>query len=227
MTGRTARSSKRWPRTLRERPRIDMAKGRACDRGAISRGPPVFSNCRIWDMALLPSRYLRSGTRRMEMRRREALAQQGDREQPNGYEIELELPLFDFGAVRAARPSRPICRPLHRIAKVAVDARSEVRETYSAYRTSFDLAKHYRDEVVPLRKRISEENVLRYNGMLIGVFEPLADSREQVMSVTGYVEASVTSGLPRQTCRCRLREALLEQRRRRRCQTMASMPPGA
>ena len=34
--------------------------------------------------------------------------------------------------------------------------RSEVRESYSAYRTSFDLAKHYRDEVVPLRKRISE-----------------------------------------------------------------------
>jgi outer membrane protein TolC len=46
-----------------------------------------------------------------------------------------------------------------------------------------------RDEVVPLKKRISDENLLRYNGMLIDVFELLADSREQVMSVTGYVEA--------------------------------------
>jgi outer membrane protein TolC len=72
---------------------------------------------------------------------------------------------------------------------VAVNARSEVRETYSAYRTAYDLARHYRDEVVPLKKRISEENLLRYNGMLIGVFELLADSREQVTSVTGYVEA--------------------------------------
>jgi hypothetical protein len=41
----------------------------------------------------------------------------------------------------------------------------------------YDVSKHYRDEVVPLRKVISEENVLRYNGMLIGVFELLADTR--------------------------------------------------
>lgn len=78
---------------------------------------------------------------------------------------------------------------LHRTAEVAVNARSEVRESYSAYRTAYDLARHYRDEVVPLRKRISDENLLRYNGMLIGVFGLLADSRDQVASVTGYIEA--------------------------------------
>lgn len=107
----------------------------------------------------------------------------------NGYEIELELPLFDFGSTRAARAEATYMQAVHRTAQVAVNARSEVREAYSAYRTSYDLAKHYRDEVVPLRKRISEENLLRYNGMLIGVFELLADSRDQVSSVTGYVEA--------------------------------------
>lgn len=107
----------------------------------------------------------------------------------NGYAIELELPLFDFGATRTALAEATYMQAVHRTAQVAVDARSEVRESYSAYRTSYDLAKHYRDEVVPLRKRISEENLLRYNGMLIGVFELLADSRDQVTSVTGYVEA--------------------------------------
>jgi outer membrane protein TolC len=107
----------------------------------------------------------------------------------NGYEIELELPLFDFGATRAARAEAVYMQAVHRTAQVAVDARSEVREAYSAYRTTYDLARHYRDEVVPLRKRISEENLLRYNGMLIGVFELLADSREQVRAVTDYVEA--------------------------------------
>ncbi|HSV47969.1 MAG TPA: TolC family protein, partial [Ramlibacter sp.] len=107
----------------------------------------------------------------------------------NGYEIELELPLFDFGSTRAARAEATYMQAVHRTAQVAVDARSEVREAYSAYRTSYDLARHYRDEVVPLRKRISEENLLRYNGMLIGVFELLADSREQVRSVADYVEA--------------------------------------
>jgi outer membrane protein TolC len=107
----------------------------------------------------------------------------------NGYEAELSLPLFDFGSVRARRAEATYLQAVHRTAAVAIDARSEVRESYSAYRTAYDLARHYRDEVVPLRKRISEENLLRYNGMLIGVFELLADAREQVRGVTGYVQA--------------------------------------
>lgn len=107
----------------------------------------------------------------------------------NGYQIQLELPLFDFGSARVARAEAIYMQAVNRTASVATNARSEVRESYSAYRTSYDLAKHYRDEVVPLKKRISETNLLRYNGMLISVFELLADSRDQVTSVTAYVEA--------------------------------------
>ena len=107
----------------------------------------------------------------------------------NGYVIEIELPLFNFGGARLASAEATYMQSLNRAAEVAINARSEARESYSAYRTAYDLARHYRDEVVPLRKRISEENLLRYNGMLVSVFELLADSRDQVMSVTGYVEA--------------------------------------
>ena len=107
----------------------------------------------------------------------------------NGYEIELELPLFDFGSARVARAEATYMQSVNRTAQVAINARSEVRESYSAYRTAYDLARHYRDEVVPLRKRISDENLLRYNGMLASVFELLADSKDQISSVTGAVEA--------------------------------------
>ena len=64
-----------------------------------------------------------------------------------------------------------------------------------AYRIAYDLARHYRDEIVPLRKTIADEMLL-YNGMLIGVFELLADSREQIGSVMQAIERSATSGLP-------------------------------
>jgi outer membrane protein TolC len=64
-----------------------------------------------------------------------------------------------------------------------------VRSAYSAYRTAYDTAKRYRDEIVPLRRKIAEENMLRYNGMLIGVFDLLADAREQVAAVTAYIGA--------------------------------------
>ena len=69
-----------------------------------------------------------------------------------------------------------------------MNAQSEVRQAYVAYRTTYDLARHYRDEIVPLRKKISEENLLRYNGMLIGIFDLLADAREQVASVNAYIQ---------------------------------------
>jgi outer membrane protein TolC len=107
----------------------------------------------------------------------------------DGYEIELELPLFDFGTARVARAEAIYMQSVHRTAQVALNARSEVRESYSAYRTAYEVARVYRDDVVPLRKRISDENLLRYNAMLSSVFELLADSREQIAGVTGAVEA--------------------------------------
>jgi outer membrane protein TolC len=64
-----------------------------------------------------------------------------------------------------------------------------VREAYGHWRATHDIAKHQRDEVVPLKKRISEENLLRYNGMLIGVFELLADARSQITGVSQYLDA--------------------------------------
>ena len=106
-----------------------------------------------------------------------------------GYEIELRLPIFDWGGARVARAEHIYMQSVNRAADLAVRARSEVREAYAAYRTSFELAKHYREEIVPLRKRISEENLLRYNGMLISVFELLADARQQIAAVSAYLEA--------------------------------------
>ncbi|WP_257572438.1 TolC family protein [Janthinobacterium sp. UMAB-56] len=106
----------------------------------------------------------------------------------NGYAVSLELPLFDWGSARNAKAQALYEQSLQRTAGTAVRARSEVREAYSSYRTAYDLARHYRDEVVPLRKAISHEVLLRYNGMLASVFELLADAREQVASVNSAIE---------------------------------------
>jgi outer membrane protein TolC len=109
-------------------------------------------------------------------------------ENQRGWEVEIGIPIFDFGTARTARAERLYMQSVNRVAEAAIQARSEVRDAYAAYRTNFDVARHYRDEIVPLRKRISEEMVLRYNGMLASVFELLADSREQVAAVNAYIE---------------------------------------
>jgi outer membrane protein TolC len=108
----------------------------------------------------------------------------------SGVAVQVELPLFEFGSADRARAQARYLQAVNRTADVAVRARSEVREAYGDYRGAYDLARHYRDDIVPLRKRIADENLLRYNGMLIDVFELLADAREQVASVTATVQAT-------------------------------------
>jgi outer membrane protein TolC len=106
-----------------------------------------------------------------------------------GWEIGLVLPLFDWGDARVAEAEAIYMQTVHRAAETAVNARSEVREAYGNYRSAYDIARHQRDHVVPLRKQIAEQNLLRYNGMLIGVFELLADARAQIASVNAYIES--------------------------------------
>jgi outer membrane protein TolC len=130
-----------------------------------------------------------------------------------GYEVSFELPLFDWRTARAARAESLYMQSVEAAAQTAINARSEVREAYLAYRSSYDIARHYRDEIVPIKKRISEENQLRYNGMLIGVFDLLADARTQISSVNSYIDSlrdfwiaqadleMAVIGRPRQTAR--------------------------
>jgi outer membrane protein TolC len=106
-----------------------------------------------------------------------------------GYELSLEIPLFDWGSTRVARAEATYMQSVNLLAQAAINARSEARESYADYRASYELARHYRDQVVPLRKKLADETLLRYNGMLMSVFELLADAREQSAAVNGYIGA--------------------------------------
>ena len=106
-----------------------------------------------------------------------------------GVELELPLPIFDWGGARNARSQAMYMQSAARVQSVAVNARPEAREAYFGYRTAYDLARHYRDDVVPLRKFIGDEMLLRYNGMLASTWDLLADSRAQVMAVNSTIEA--------------------------------------
>ena len=120
----------------------------------------------------------------------ESVWSDGDRESARGYEIGIELPVFkNISQVRNRLNARSLAAS-NTLESVTRSAISHLRESYSAYRSSYDIATHYRDEVVPLQQLISEENVLNYNGMIIGVFELLADSRAQIQTVQSSIEAT-------------------------------------
>ena len=170
------------PATAQERP--------AVEREAMAQRIDVRAAV-VETQALAANLGLTNATRFVNVLELGATREKDGRDEPwaRGYEIALELPLFDFGTARVAMAETLYRQSLDRAAQAAVEARSEVREAYRHYRLSHDIARHYLEEIVPLRKRIADENLLLYNGMLIGVFELLADARAQIASVTGYVEA--------------------------------------
>ena len=113
----------------------------------------------------------------------------GERETTRGFELELPIPIFDWGQARSARAEATYRQSVARVRDVAVRARSEAREAWHGWRSAHDVAKHYRDEIVPLRKFIVDETQLRYNGMLASVWELLGESRNHIAAVNNAIAA--------------------------------------
>ncbi len=113
----------------------------------------------------------------------------GEREREREWEFELPLPIFDWGGAANAKARATYQQSLAKVREVAINARSEARDAYHGYRTAYDLAVNYRDEVVPLRKFIHNETLLRYNGMLLSVFDLLGDMRMQIGAVNLTLDA--------------------------------------
>ncbi len=106
-----------------------------------------------------------------------------------GYELELAIPLFDWGDASRNEAHAKYIVAMQRVVQIGIDAESGIREQYAAWRTAYDLSKHHRNEIVPLRKAIADEVLLKYNGMLASVFDLLADTRAQIGSVILAIDA--------------------------------------
>jgi outer membrane protein TolC len=106
-----------------------------------------------------------------------------------GASIEFQVPLFDFGEVRLRQAGEAYTAAVNRLTELAVNARSEARDAYRAYRSTYDIAVQYRDRVLPLRKRITDETTLRYGAMQIDVFALLTEARQRVSVNVAAIEA--------------------------------------
>lgn len=107
-----------------------------------------------------------------------------------GPTLRLELPLFDQGQARISKQEAQYRQSEARLYAAAVEARSEMREAWQRSTTAYLSAQRMRDRLVPMRRQIVEQGTLHYNGMLIGVYELLADAREQVATVQNHIAAT-------------------------------------
>lgn len=112
----------------------------------------------------------------------------GDISRARGFELEFQIPIFDFGEVRVRQAEQTYMQAVNRLMEMAVNVRSQARDAYRVYRSTYDIAAHYRREVLPLRHIISEETLLRYNAMQVDVFALLTEARQRVSARVAAAE---------------------------------------
>jgi outer membrane protein TolC len=113
----------------------------------------------------------------------------GETVRDRGFTVSFEVPLFDFGEARVREAEQTYMQAFNRLAQKAVNVRSEAREGYQNYRTSYDIATHYQREVLPLRKIISDEMMLRYGAMQVDVFTLLLEAQQKLNANAAAADA--------------------------------------
>lgn len=106
-----------------------------------------------------------------------------------GFDVQFQIPIFDGGEVRVRQAAETYSLAFNRLTERAVNVRSEARDAYRVYRSSYDIASHYQREIIPLRKIITEEMQLRFSSMQVDIFALLAEARQRLASLRGAIDA--------------------------------------
>jgi outer membrane protein TolC len=106
-----------------------------------------------------------------------------------GFSIAFEVPLYDFGRARVREAEQGYLEAVNALAEKAVNARSEAREAFGAYKATHTVAAQYEREVLPLRETISAETEMQYNAMQVDAFALLEATRAKAAAKVASIEA--------------------------------------
>jgi outer membrane protein TolC len=106
-----------------------------------------------------------------------------------GFDIQFQIPIFDGGEVRVRQAVESYNQAFNLLTEKAVNVRSEARDAYRVYRSTYDIASHYQREILPLRQIITEEMQLRFSSMQIDVFALLTEARQRLASLRAAIDA--------------------------------------
>jgi outer membrane protein, heavy metal efflux system len=113
---------------------------------------------------------------------------------PGGFEtggptLSIDLPIFDQRQALIARLEAQARQAQHQADGLAVEIRSMVREGTQRLTMLRRRAEHYRDVLLPLRAKVTEQTQLAYNAMQVGPQVLFAARREEGEAALGYLEA--------------------------------------
>jgi outer membrane protein TolC len=95
----------------------------------------------------------------------------------NSVGVKIPIPIFDMGQARLSRTQSQYNQSVQHLVELAVNIRSEVRESYATMRYNYEIAYEYQNSIEKINHDILEQTQLYYNGMLDGIYELLSDQR--------------------------------------------------
>ena len=113
-----------------------------------------------------------------------------DRTNLNGPSVRLELPIFNQGQARIARGEAQVRMAATKFEGLAVEIRSHVRELRDRLLSKRDLARFYREELLPMRTQITTATLQQYNAMLVSGYEAFLARREALEAERTLIEAT-------------------------------------
>lgn len=105
-----------------------------------------------------------------------------------GPTLSFEVPIFDQGQPALARLSAEYRRATRNFEALAVNIRSEVRETRDALIAVRDAAEYYQKILLPQRQRILHETLLQYNAMQLGSFVLFSAKEREALAERQSIE---------------------------------------
>ena len=112
-----------------------------------------------------------------------------DSQTRTGPTFAIELPIFNQGQARIARGEAALRQSQDKFEALAVDIRSQIRELRDELTSKREIARFYKDELLPGQRRILNESLLNYNAMEIGNFELFTTKAEEARTEREYIEA--------------------------------------
>jgi outer membrane protein TolC len=106
-----------------------------------------------------------------------------------GYNIAFEVPFYDFGRAKVREAEQRYFESLNLLREMAINARSEAREAFAAYKATYAVAAQFEREVLPLRDTISVETELQFNAMQVDAFTLLEAARAKAQAKVASIEA--------------------------------------
>jgi cobalt-zinc-cadmium efflux system outer membrane protein len=112
-----------------------------------------------------------------------------DSQTRTGPSFAIELPIFNQGQARIARGEAAHRQARDKFEALAIDVRSQIRELSDELTSKREIARFYREELLPGQRRILNESLKNYNAMEIGNFELFTTKAEEARTEREYLEA--------------------------------------